>query len=74
MPNEDNTHLLALYATRGAFNSKAVHWPEMRKTNVKKAWAPFSGSTNYRVENWPNVLGELRDTLPSLVSRRGGWD
>jgi hypothetical protein len=40
------TYLLALNATNGAFNKKAIHWPERRKRRVRKACAMFSGRTN----------------------------
>jgi hypothetical protein len=42
------THLFTLNATNGTFSRNAIHWPDMRKTKVRKACAAFSGMTNYR--------------------------
>jgi hypothetical protein len=39
---------LALNASSGALRRKAVHCPEIRKSVVKKAWAMFSGRTNFK--------------------------
>jgi len=43
--------LLTLNATKGRFRMNAVHWPERRKSSDRKAWAMFSGNTN-----WFNLL------------------
>ena len=40
--------MLMLNKTSGKLRMKAVHWPEMRNKVVRKAWAMFSGRTNYR--------------------------
>jgi len=40
--------LLTLNASSGALRRNAVHCPETRKSVVKKAWAMFSGRTNFK--------------------------
>jgi hypothetical protein len=41
------SYLLTLNASSGALRRNAVHCPETRKSVVRKAWAMFSGRTNY---------------------------
>src|ERR1700684_3739335 len=41
------SYLLTLNASSGALRRKAVHCPEIRKSVVKRAWALFSGRTNW---------------------------
>jgi hypothetical protein len=41
------SYLLTLNASSGALRRNAVHCPEIRKSVVKKAWATFSGRTNF---------------------------
>jgi hypothetical protein len=42
------SYLLTLNASSGALRRNAVHCPEIRKSVVKKAWAMFSGRTNFQ--------------------------
>jgi hypothetical protein len=44
---QNGTHLLTLYPTRGAFSKNAIHCPDNRKQRVRKAWAIISGRTNW---------------------------
>jgi hypothetical protein len=44
---DGTSYLLTLNASSGALRRNAVHCPESRKSVVKKAWAMFSGRTNF---------------------------
>jgi hypothetical protein len=69
------SYLLTLNASSGALKRNAVHWPETRKSVVKKACAMFSGRTNLkkRIKFTIQIRVKKKRHIPDLTCCTGLW-
>jgi hypothetical protein len=64
---DGTSYLLTLNASSGALRRNAVHCPEIRKSVVKKAWAMFSGRTNWKKTHQTHDPGPREKKIRYLI-------
>src|SRR5882757_9347232 len=72
--SDGTSYLLTLNASSGALRRNAVHCPETRKSVVKKAWAMFSGRTNFKKRiKFTVQVRKKEKNAPDLTYCTGLW-